>query len=127
MMSGIRGKDTLAERCVRSYLHRAGLRFRINDPALPGRPDIVFPRYATVVFVHGCFWHRHPRCPLAAVPKTRRSFWLRKFASNVEHDRRTARALRSAGWRVLVLWECQLSTDSMERLFFEIVSRDPNG
>lgn len=122
MMSGIRGRDTAGERFLRSYLHRSGLRFRVNDSRLPGRPDLVFPAHATVVFVHGCFWHRHRGCPLAAVPSTRRMFWLGKFASNVERDRRTARMLRAAGWQVLVVWECQISVEAAERLFFRIVT-----
>lgn len=107
-MSRIRGRDTGPERAVRSLLHRLGFRFRLQTRALPGRPDVVLPKYHSVVFVHGCFWHRHPRCPLAYKPKSRRTFWNRKFAENVARDRRTTNALRKAEWRVVVVWECEL-------------------
>lgn len=106
MMSGIRGKDTRPELLVRSTAHRLGLRFRLHVKELPGRPDLVFPRYRTALFVHGCFWHRHD-CALAAVPSTRSDFWLAKFAANVERDRRSKAALESQGWRVLEIWECE--------------------
>ncbi len=107
---------------VRSILHRMGLRFRLHDQKLPGRPDVVLARHGTVVFVHGCFWHRHKGCALASSPKSRRAFWQRKFASNVARDRKQARALRKAGWRVLVVWQCELKhpdrlTRRLRRLF----------
>jgi DNA mismatch endonuclease, patch repair protein len=107
-MSRIRGRDTAPERAVRSILHRLGYRFRLHSRSLPGRPDVVLPRYKTVVFVHGCFWHRHKRCPFAYMPKSRTKFWTEKFTGNVERDRRAVRTLRSVGWRVLVVWECEL-------------------
>jgi DNA mismatch endonuclease (patch repair protein) len=107
LMARIRGTNTKPEVFVRSALHRAGFRFRIHSRALPGRPDIVLPKHRTVVFVHGCFWHRHG-CTLSSEPATRRAFWREKFARNVERDRRTAAALRRAGWRVLTVWECAL-------------------
>lgn len=106
-MSQIRGRDTLPERRVRSALHREGLRFRLHDRALPGSPDIVLRKHHLVVFVHGCFWHRHPRCRCAYSPKTRQAFWKAKFEANVARDRRDAAALRRMGWRVIVVWECQ--------------------
>src|SRR5438045_1046286 len=105
MMSGIRGKDTGPERIVRSAAHRLGLRFRLHVRTLPGRPDLVFPKYRTVILVHGCFWHRHG-CGLAAVPQTRTDFWMAKFAANVERDRNTRLRLEEEGWRVLEVWEC---------------------
>jgi DNA mismatch endonuclease (patch repair protein) len=107
-MSRIRGRDTTPERAVRSILHRLGYRFRLHSRSLPGRPDVVLPRYKTVVFVHGCFWHRHKKCRFAYVPKSRTKFWTEKFSGNVERDRRVVRMLRSIGWRVLVVWECEL-------------------
>lgn len=113
-MSRIRGRDTTPERAVRSVLHRMGYRFRLHRPDLPGRPDIVLPRHRTVVLVHGCFWHRHPGCRFAYTPKSRQGFWLAKFASSVERDRRQRRELRRLGWRVVVVWECQ--TSDRERL-----------
>ena len=107
-MSRIRGKDTGPERRVRSLLHRAGYRFRLHGSDLPGRPDIVLPKYRAVVFVHGCFWHRHKGCKIASTPKTHRKFWADKFARNVANDRKHTRRLRRLGWKVLVVWECQL-------------------
>ncbi|WP_081745654.1 very short patch repair endonuclease [Bordetella petrii] len=106
MMSGIRGKDTLPERIVRSCAHRLGLRFRLQDRKLPGKPDLVFSRHRTVIFVHGCFWHRHG-CKLTATPKTREEFWERKFASNVARDARKRAELQELGWRVIEIWECE--------------------
>lgn len=108
LMSRIRGKDTTPERAVRSMVHGLGYRFRLHGRDLPGRPDLVLPRLRTVIFVHGCFWHRHARCRYATTPATRRAFWLEKFERNVERDRRTAAALRRLGWSVITVWECQL-------------------
>ena len=106
-MSRIRGRDTVPELVVRSVLHRLGYRFRLHDRNLPGRPDIVLTRFRTVVFVHGCFWHRHPRCRFAYTPRSRVPFWLQKFQQNVERDTRFVRALRGEGWQVVTIWECQ--------------------
>ena len=106
-MSRIRGRDTQPELAVRSALHRAGYRFRLHRKDLPGRPDIVLPKHRTVVFVHGCFWHRHKGCRFAYTPKSRVAFWQKKFDDNVERDRRNVRALRALGWRVVTVWECQ--------------------
>lgn len=106
-MGRISGKDTGPELVVRRVLHRLGFRFRLHRKDLPGRPDIVLPGRATVVFVHGCFWHRHRNCRFAYTPKSRLEFWTAKFESNVERDRRNQRALRAAGWKVLTVWECQ--------------------
>jgi len=109
-MSRIRGRDTAPERLVRSTLHRAGYRFRLHRKDLPGRPDIVLPKYRTVVFVHGCFWHRHSRCRFAYTPKSRVAFWNAKFAANVERDRHNVRELKRLGWRVVTVWECQAAS-----------------
>ena len=110
-MSRIRGKDTGPELCLRSLLHRAGFRYRLHDTTLPGKPDLVFPRYRTGIFVHGCYWHRHSGCKYAATPRTRTDFWLAKFQGTVERDRRTAEALTQRGWRVITVWECELKRD----------------
>lgn len=107
-MSRIPGADTQPEKAVRSVLHRLGYRFRLRSKVLPGRPDIVLHKWSTVVFVHGCFWHRHKGCRFAYSPKSREEFWRAKFEENVSRDQRTTRALRRAGWRVIVVWECQL-------------------
>ena len=108
-MSRIKSRDTRPERIVRSVLHRMGKRFRLHRNDLPGSPDIVLPRYDTVIFVHGCFWHRHSRCKNASTPKTRVKFWKKKFSDNVRRDRRVRRQLEELGWRVVVVWECEAS------------------
>lgn len=107
-MSQIRGSNTRPEVAVRSILHRLGLRFRLHRKELPGRPDIVLPRHETVVLVNGCFWHRHKGCRFAYTPKSREAFWEAKFQQNMERDRRNQRALRRDGWRVIIVWECEL-------------------
>lgn len=107
-MAAIRGKDTAPELAVRRILHAMGLRFRLHRKDLPGRPDIVLPKHRTVVFVHGCFWHRHEGCRYTRTPKTRQEFWQTKFAANVDRDRRNRTNLQQLGWRVIVVWECEL-------------------
>jgi DNA mismatch endonuclease (patch repair protein) len=111
-MARIRSRDTLPELALRRALHRLGLRFRVNVKTLPGKPDIVFARYRTALFVHGCFWHRHDGCKVASNPKSNVEFWQGKFARNVSRDRSVRRELSVAGWRVIVVWECQLNTKS---------------
>lgn len=123
MMSGIRGRDTKPELIVRKYLHAAGLRFRLAPKNLPGKPDIVLPKYRTVAFVHGCFWHRHESCKFATVPATRPKFWLKKFADNVARDERVAKALEQTGWRVFVIWECEITAQKLAALKRRITSR----
>jgi DNA mismatch endonuclease, patch repair protein len=115
MMSGIRGRDTRPELRVRRFLHARGYRYRLHDPRLPGRPDVVLPRFRTVVFVHGCFWHQHSGCHLATSPDTNADFWSAKLTANAERDLRQQDVLRKAGWRVEVVWECQ-GQDRLERL-----------
>ena len=108
LMAKIRGKNTGPERAVRSLLHRAGYRFRIHVRDLPGKPDVVLPKYRTVVFVHGCFWHRHRGCKIATMPHSHVAFWTEKFRRNVANDARHRRRLRRLGWQVVVVWSCQL-------------------
>ena len=107
-MSRIRGRDTRPEQTVRDIVHRLRYRMDLYRPDLPGRPDIVLPRRRAVVFVHGCFWHRHRDCPFAYSPKSNRAFWRRKFIENIRRDRSVRRKLRRLGWRVVVVWECEL-------------------
>ena len=109
-MSRIRGKDTKPELILRKALHSLGLRYRLHEPGLPGKPDLVFPRYRTVVFMHGCFWHRHTGCNIATTPKSNVPFWLGKFEKNIARDNRVTTSLEEAGWRVLVVWECELGS-----------------
>ena len=123
MMSGIRGKDTRPEMIVRRALHKAGYRYRLHDKKLPGKPDIVLPKYKTVIFVHGCFWHGH-NCKYFKWPRTRPEFWREKISGNVERDRKAFAKLEKLGWRVVVIWECetrnsspQLSVEFLERAF----------
>jgi DNA mismatch endonuclease (patch repair protein) len=117
MMSGIRGKHTKPEVAVRSFLHRRGLRFRLHDSSLPGKPDLVLPKYRAVVHVHGCFWHRHRRCRLAYTPASNRAFWVTKLEGNAERDRRVDRKLRGLGWKSITIWECEVDNqNALERL-----------
>lgn len=112
-MARIRGGDTKPELVVRSLVHRMGLRFRLHDRSLPGSPDLVLRRHRTVVFVHGCFWHRHG-CSRTTTPKTRIEFWKRKFDANVTRDALASASLAALGWRVIVVWECE--TRDLEQL-----------
>ena len=106
-MASVGQKDTDAEIHLRTALHRVGLRYRLHDRSLPGSPDLVFPRFRTVVFVHGCFWHSHG-CYRSTVPKSRQQFWADKFEVNRARDERSVRSLLDEGWRVLTVWECAL-------------------
>ena len=107
LMRRIRGRDTTPERTVRRAAHALGYRFRLHRRDLPGTPDLSFPRLRKVLFVHGCFWHRHEGCSRTTWPKTRALYWRRKFEENVERDRRNIAELRALGWDVLVVWECE--------------------
>lgn len=109
-MSRIRSRDTQPELALRRALHGGGLRYRLHGAVLPGRPDIVFPSRNAVVFVHGCFWHRHEGCRIATTPKSNTPFWQAKFDRNVERDVRNSERLIGVGWKVIVVWECELST-----------------
>ena len=115
MMAGIHGKDTKPELIVRSFLHRAGLRFRLQAK-LPGKPDLVLPKYRAAVFVHGCFWHRHEDCRYATMPASNAAFWQEKFAANVRRDSRVKQKLEEMGWRVLVIWSCELDERTLTEL-----------
>ena len=126
-MSRIRGRDTRPEKLVRSLLHRLGFRFSLKRRDLPGRPDIVLPRHKTVVFVHGCFWHRHAGCRNSVLPKTRPEFWLAKLDGNVARDRRNVAALKRLGWKVLTVWECELADEQkLSRNLLSKLSRAAN-
>nr|WP_244997669.1 DNA mismatch endonuclease Vsr [Pseudomonas viridiflava] len=109
-MSRIRGKNTRPEVKLRKALHRLGMRYRLHGAGLPGKPDIVFARYKAIIFVHGCFWHRHPGCSIATTPKSNTDFWLDKFQKNIARDAKAVETLKLLGWHVLVIWECNLSS-----------------
>lgn len=120
-MSRIRGKNTTPEMRVRSLLHRLGYRFRLHVKSLPGKPDIVLPKYKTVIFVHGCFWHRHKGCKNCTTPSTRRDWWLAKLNNNCLRDRRHQADISALGWKSLTIWECETENatileDCLEKL-----------
>lgn len=114
LMARIRGSDTTPELAVRRIAHRMGFRFRLHRKDLPGRPDLVFPKYRVALFVHGCFWHRHEGCKFAYMPKTRIEFWKKKFEGNIARDKRQESALCALGWKVLTIWECEV--DNVEEV-----------
>lgn len=116
MMSGIRGRDTKPEIIVRKYLHGAGFRFRLSPKDVFGKPDIVLPKYRTVVFVHGCFWHRHIGCKIATTPKSNIDFWLEKFDKNVARDKLVQARLRKERWKVIIIWACQINEKKLVTL-----------
>lgn len=113
-MSRIKGKDTKIEVKVRSWLFAKGFRFRKNDRRYPGTPDVVLPKYRTVIFINGCFWHRHEGCRYATTPKTRTEFWQKKFDRNVANDIRHKEDLEAMGWNVISVWECELKKSTFE-------------
>lgn len=122
-MSRIRGKDTTPEIAVRKYLFSRGFRFRKNDKRYPGKPDIVLPKYHTVIFIHGCFWHHHAGCKQATMPKTRTVFWINKFKHNADNDTRNKLLLEGRGFKVITIWECEIEKNfdaTMENLVAEL-------
>lgn len=121
MMAMVRGKDTKPEMAVRRHLHARGLRYRLHRKDLPGRPDLVFPSRRVAVFVHGCFWHQHPGCRRAKLPEARADFWRQKMRANVERDVAALLALEAAGWTALVVWECEIQSETLDALYERIV------
>ena len=131
-MSKIRSKDTKPELTLRKALFARGFRYRVNDKKLPGKPDIVLPKYKTVIFLHGCFWHRHEHCKYACTPKTNTEFWVDKIASNSERDKINTEKLTALGWNVLTVWECEIRhkykrnlTPLIDRVEAEILAHIP--
>ncbi len=126
IMSRVKGKETTPEIIVRKYLFSRGLRYRKNLKTLPGTPDIVLPKYKTVVLVNGCFWHGHKDCKLAHLPATNLDYWEKKIADNVERDERKRQELEKLGYKVLIVWQCQLKTivrsDNLEKLYSDIIN-----
>ena len=121
-MYRIRGKDTKPELRVRRYLFSRGLRFRKNDKRYPGKPDIVLPKYGTVIFVNGCFWHAHENCEKFVMPKTNTDFWLPKLERNRQKDQQNTLRLTEQGWSVITVWECQITGPDGERILAELYS-----
>jgi DNA mismatch endonuclease, patch repair protein len=124
MMANIRGKNTSPEFAVRRFLHAQGLRYRLHVKHLPGKPDLVFPRYGVALFVHGCFWHRHDGCRFATTPASNTVFWEKKFDANKKRDETVVRTLTKAGWRVLVIWECEINEKNLVSLCRKIRGRN---
>lgn len=131
-MSRIRGRNTRPEMIVRSLLHGLGLRFRLQSRQVPGKPDIVLPKYKTAIFVHGCFWHRHPECRFAYQPKSNQCFWQEKFLRNVSRDEKVSATFEGSDWKQVIIWECELRdreqlTERLRTLFSPVQHRDPAG
>lgn len=114
-MSQIKGKDTKPEMLARKFLHANGFRYKLHDKSLPGKPDIVLPKYRTVIFVHGCFWHGHKNCKYYVTPKTRTEWWLNKINGNITNDLKAANLLKQDGWKIITIWECQLKPERIEK------------
>lgn len=122
-MSRIRSTNTKPEEIVRKYLFSKGFRYRKNDKRYPGKPDIVLPKYKTIIFVNGCFWHGHKNCRYFVVPKTNTDFWVNKIKRNIERDQEQAEYLEETGWSVIVVWECQLKADVIDSTLLELEIR----
>ena len=125
-MSCIKGKNTKPEEIVRKYLFSQGFRYRKNVKDLPGKPDIVLPKYKTVIFVHGCFWHRHEGCKYATTPSSNSEYWQTKFSRNIENDKKHVQELNNLGWKVITIWECEIKKsfdETMDRVADELRSQ----
>jgi DNA mismatch endonuclease (patch repair protein) len=114
-MSQIKGRNTKPEMLVRKFLHAQGFRYKLHDKTLPGKPDIVLPKYKTVIFIHGCFWHGHKDCKYYIVPKTRTEWWLQKINGNIANDEKAVKALKKDGWKIITIWECDLKPAKVEK------------
>jgi len=114
-MSMIKGKNTKPEMLVRKFLFANGYRYKLHDKSLPGKPDIVLPKYKTVIFVHGCYWHGHNNCKYFVVPKTRTEWWLNKINGNIANDEKAAKALKKEGWKIITIWECNLKSPKVAK------------
>ena len=124
-MSAIKSKNTKPEIAVRKVLHSMGYRFRLHSKNLPGSPDIVLPKYKTVIFVHGCFWHRHENCKYASTPKTRKEFWNKKFNDNILRDKKNLEILSSLGWKIIIIWECEIRNKkiNLEQIIKNVIKK----
>jgi DNA mismatch endonuclease (patch repair protein) len=125
-MSRIKSKNTNPEILVRKFLYARGMRYKLHDKRLPGSPDMVFPKYKTVVFIHGCFWHGHDNCRYYTVPKTRTEWWLNKINKNIERDHRNTELLKKKGWAVVTVWECDLKIDKREKTLQKLLNKVKN-
>lgn len=122
-MSRIKGKNTKPEMLVRKFLHAQGFRYRLHVNDMPGKPDIVLPKYRTVIFIHGCFWHGHEHCRYYVLPKTRTEWWLNKINRNVANDNISVKKLELAGWRIIIIWECTLKANVVNKTLRELLTK----
>jgi len=124
-MSRIKGKDTKPEMLVRKYLHAKGFRYKLHDKKLPGKPDIVLPKYKTIIFIHGCFWHGHTNCKYYVAPKTRTDWWLNKINSNITNDKKAVTTLKKDSWKIITIWECQLKPAKVNKTLNSLLKKLP--
>ncbi len=122
-MSRIKGKDTKPEMLVRTFLHANGYRYKLHDKTLPGKPDIVLPKYQTVIFVHGCFWHGHKNCRYFVIPKTRTQWWTDKINRNKANDEKAVKALKKDGWKIIIIWECELKIEKIGKCLRKLLEK----
>ncbi len=122
-MSRIKGKDTKPEMLVRKFLHANGYRYRLHTKDLCGKPDIVLPKYSTVIFINGCFWHGHEGCKYFTIPKTKTAWWLNKINTNIANDKKAIKTLRKDGWKVITIWGCELKTNKSERTLHKLLKQ----
>ena len=122
-MSQIKGKNTKPEMLVRRFLHANGFRYKLHDKSLPGKPDIVLPKYKTVIFVHGCFWHGHKNCKYFVTPKTKTEWWLNKINGNIANDTKVIKALKNDGWKIITIWECNLKPAKVETTLSNLLKK----
>lgn len=124
IMSKVQGKDTQIEESVRKYLFSQGFRFRKNDKRYPGKPDIVLPKYKTIIFIHGCFWHGHKGCKSSKLPQTRTEFWKKKISDNVKRDKKNIKMLKEDGWNVITIWECEIKNKKDREVLFITLAKE---
>jgi len=122
-MSRIRSGNTRPEMLVRKFLHTNGYRYKLHDKTLPGKPDIVLPKYKTIIFIHGCFWHGHANCKYYVVPKTRTQWWLDKINRNKANDKKAIKVIKKAGWKIITVWECQLKPAKLSKALSSLLKK----
>lgn len=122
-MSRIRSGDTKPEMLVRKFLHANGFRYKLHEKKMPGKPDIVLPKYKTIIFIHGCFWHGHANCKYYVVPKTRTQWWLDKINRNITNDKKAVKALKKEGWRVITIWQCKLKPAKLSKTLSSLLRK----
>ena len=125
-MSKIKSKDTKPEMLVRRFLFSHGFRFRLHRKDLPGNPDIVLPKYKTVIFINGCFWHGHKDCKFATIPETNRDFWLTKISGNIIRDNESVERLKQSGWKVIIIWQCELKPKVKDQTLEQLITKLQN-